>query len=44
MHILDLPVELLQQILCTAISARGLERGLRLRLVNSANLQTTSSL
>lgn len=35
MHILDLPVELLHEILGWAILVRGIKRGLRLRLVNS---------
>lgn len=35
MHILNLPVELLEMILCETIETRGWERGLRLRLVNS---------
>jgi hypothetical protein len=34
MNILDLPVELLQEILSDVIEMRGLKRGLRLRLVN----------
>jgi hypothetical protein len=35
MHLLDLPVELLHEILGWAILFRGIKRGLRLRLVNS---------
>lgn len=35
MLLLDLPLELLQEILGWSIQARGIERGLRLRLVNS---------
>lgn len=35
MHLLDLPVELLHEILGWAILVRGIKRGLRLRLVNS---------
>lgn len=35
MHLLDLPLELFQAILCRAIQARGIKRGLRLRLVNT---------
>jgi hypothetical protein len=36
MQLLDLPLELFQEILSHAIVVRGLKRGLRLRLVNSA--------
>jgi len=35
MHLLDLPLELLHEILGWAILVRGTKRGLRLRLVNS---------
>ena len=38
MHIFDLPLELLHEILATSIQVRGLKRGLRLRLVNSKTL------
>ncbi|KAH7076436.1 ankyrin repeat-containing domain protein [Paraphoma chrysanthemicola] len=34
MHILDLPLELLREILFRSIQSRGLRRGFRLRLVN----------
>jgi hypothetical protein len=35
MRLLDLPLELLHEILRWAFQVRGVERGLRLRLVNS---------
>jgi hypothetical protein len=38
MNILDLPLELLQEILIQAIEVRGLKRGFRLRLVNRTYL------
>ena len=38
MRILDLPLELIQDILHKAIQVRGLRRGVRLRLVNSRYL------
>jgi hypothetical protein len=35
MRLLDLPLELLHEILGWAFQIRGIKRGLRLRLVNS---------
>jgi hypothetical protein len=35
MHLLDLPLELLHEVLGWAVLVRGTKRGLRLRLVNS---------
>jgi hypothetical protein len=38
MKLLDLPTELFEKILHDAFQARGLKRGMRLRLVNSESL------
>lgn len=42
MHLLDLPVELLEQIFRDACESRGMKRGLRLRLVNRESLIHTA--
>ena len=35
MHLLDLPTEVLEEVIHQAVVARGIKRGLRLRLVHS---------
>jgi hypothetical protein len=44
MKLLDLPLELFREILVRAVIARGIKRGLRLRLVNrkSSDIVTTT--
>lgn len=41
MRVFDLPQELFELILCQSILARGVKRGLRLRLVNSPKYYVT---
>jgi hypothetical protein len=41
MDLLSLSPELLQAVLVQAVIARGVQRGLRLRLVNSPSFQRT---